>query len=161
MEDKIINNEKDQSIIPPNVEITQESKALVFLKQFLIYLGCALLLSFVSGLFYPNTLPDKSEFFNIMLKVCNGLSIGGVLMICWAGWGLAYNLGSLALATYSIKKTWQVVTNRGKGDLGEKKLGRYDEYLAGRKKKRDLLPRFLGGLVPVILSLVVYFIWLR
>ena len=126
-----------------------------------MYTGFALLLSIPFALFFQNTLPDKSEFMNIMLKVSNGLSIGGVLMICWAGWGLAYNLGSLALASYSIKKTWQIVTNKGQAELGEKKLGTYDEYLASRKKKRDLLPRFLGGLVPVILSLVIYFIWLK
>ena len=85
MEDKIINNKESQTIIPPNVEITEESKTVVFLKQFFMYTGFALLLSIPFALFFQNTLPDKSEFVNIMLKVSNGLSIGGVLMICWAG----------------------------------------------------------------------------
>ena len=158
MDDKEINNE-EVKITHPNVEITEESKQMVFLKQFLMYAGYAFLIAVPFSLLSP-TLPDYSQFLNIMFRISNGLTIGGVAMLCWAGWGLAYNLGSLAIATYSIKKTWQVIRNRGKAELGDKKLGTYDEYLASRKKKTDLLPRFLGGLLPIILSLVVYFIWL-
>lgn len=160
MEDKNINKEQQQTIIPPNVEITEESKLSIFLQQFFMHLGVALLIAVVCALLSPRKMPGASEFTLNLLKACDGLTVGGALVACWAAWGLAYNLGSLAIASYSIKKTWQVVTNKGKAELGEKKLGTYDEYLSSRKKKRNLLPQFLGGIVPIVASLIIYFIWL-
>ena len=159
MENKITNKEENQNIIPPNVEITEESKLSIFLQQFFMHLGIALLISVVCALLSPRKMPGASDFILNLLKACDGLTIGGALVCCWAAWGLAYNLGSLAIASYSIKKTWQVVTNKGRAELGEKKLGTYDEYLASRRKKRNLLPQFLGGLVPVIASLIISIIW--
>lgn len=158
MNDKEILNQENKPL-PPNVEVTEESKTVIFVKQFFIYMGFGLLLAVPFALL-SHSLPNNTDFHNIMLKISNGLSMGGLLIMCWAAWGLAYNLGSLAIASYSIKKTWQVVTNRGKAELGDKKLGTYDEYLASRKKKTDLLPRFLGGAVPAVISLIIYFIWL-
>ncbi len=158
MEDKEILNEENQNIIPPNVEVTEESKLSIFLKQFFMYFGIALMISVVCFLLSQRKVDGVTDY---LLKVCDGLGVGGALVACWAAWGLAYNLGSLAIAVYSIKKTWQVIGNRGQAELGQKKLGTYDEYLASRKKKTNLLPQFLGGLLPIIISFLIDIIWIK
>jgi len=131
------------------------NKKFYFLwSRFFFYLAIALVLGVPFALFVPvNTLlPENVQLYH---RIFNGLLYGGLLVFCYGGFAVAFNLGGFHMFKYSIKKTWQVVFNRGKGENGEKALGTYPEYLAQQKPKPEALEAFLGGLVPMIVSFVI------
>lgn len=124
-------------------------------KRFFKHLFIGIAISLVFSIFESNRSP--------MIRLVDGLFVGGLFPFCLGGLRLSKNLGTFDLFVYSHRKIWRS-SKKKQEEENEKiapgtieKLGSYADYLSEKTPGRSAKEPFAAGVLMLLLSLILTF----